>query len=214
MSPLVSLCPHGVFNPELISSCSTHDWPCELLEIELKAFECGGGFSLEMGSQRTQDVDESRAHLLEHFPLLVSLGAKGSRVVGGEGGWRCPLRPSPAHRMCHPVTVTRTGMGAACSPLSYPTTTSAWLSSRCCAVSGPWASPPSAWPRRSVCGWSWEGTGYKREKCVQKKTKQKRGAMLVGGGGGERWRGFMQKHSGGKRGSFTDHSPEWWRRRT
>lgn len=45
------------------------------------------------------------------------------------------------------VTAAWTGMGVAFSPHSYPTTTSAWLSSSCCTVSVLWASLPSAWPR-------------------------------------------------------------------
>lgn len=106
-----------------------------------------------------------RTYLLEHFPLFGVSGEVLVLVFGGsgEGGWRSPFRPFPTHRMRHPVTATQAGTGAAFSPRSYPTTTSAWLSSPCYAASGPWASLPSAWPRRSVCGWGWEGAGYKRK---------------------------------------------------
>nr|CAI9697456.1 unnamed protein product [Rangifer tarandus platyrhynchus] len=45
--------------------------------------------------------------------------------------------------------------GGGLLPRCYPTTTSAWLSSPCCAVSGPWASPPSAWPRRWWTNKAW-----------------------------------------------------------
>ncbi|XP_061028984.1 transmembrane protein 91 isoform X4 [Eubalaena glacialis] len=77
-------------------------------------------------------------------PSLPSVSA----VLGEPGLPDLEVGAGPL-RMCHPVTVTRTGMGAAFSPHSYPTTTSAWLSSPCCAVSGLWALPPSAWPRRT-----------------------------------------------------------------
>lgn len=92
---MVAVSASGVFNSEIISKCTSHNWACEL-ENELKTLGVGGAFFWRQGSQLPlmgiQDIEQSRAYLLGHFSLLVSLGrpwslgAMGSRAVE-QGRW-------------------------------------------------------------------------------------------------------------------------------
>lgn len=68
-------------------------------------------------------------------PLPSHGQPQSSRAPTASAG-RCGLQiPHPEAWMHHPVIATWTGIGAALSPHSYPTTTSAWLSCPCCTVS-------------------------------------------------------------------------------
>lgn len=99
--------------------------PMNFLKLNSKLLSVGEVFLRSAGPTKLplggiQDIVGSRVYLWEHFSLLVSLGAWGAEQWNKDGGWRCPLRLSPAHRMSHPVTVTSTGVGRPPLPAAAP----------------------------------------------------------------------------------------------